>query len=1024
MIRSKKKICMGAIFIFIFTFILKADFSFAMQENTKSIQAAISDQIIVKIDGIEHVMQLYYNGMYEVGEKNISSGKHSYEIYCNNKKIGENTIEVSSNSDIYIRYRPFEQKKIIDSVTNQELFKTSAAWVGNIAESGLGSYLNPIFTNDWAPEEEKGFLDYIGGGIYKKTFSFIEPLPKDISLQYKIAFGGDWNHGEIGQFGGNIPVTIPKGTKEFILWADSANMVCFDSINGLSFHAKQNTEEDYIQPAGKTTVSLVGSSNNWKGNINRMEQITENLYACTIPLTGSAIEYEYKCKFDERWYENGKNQSILLSQDAIVTFLYDVKTDQLYDSVNHFDIVSTALNFTAPVDIKLLDKEAYLEDDLGAVYSKERTIFKVWAPTALEVKLNLYENGDTKLLDSPLSTDSMEKEENGIWTIIKQGDLKGKFYTYSVKIGDKINEVVDIYAKAVGINGNRGMIVDLKDTNPTNWEKDQHVMQKKITNGIIWEVHVKDFSSNKNSGISKENRGKYLAFTERGTTLNGKGKIKTGVDYLVDLGINYVHLLPVFDGENEETKEDFNWGYNPKNYNVPEGSYSSNPSDGVTRIREFKQMVQSLHQADIGVVMDVVYNHTSGLDSWLNLTVPNYYYRQNEDGTFSNGSACGNETASERTMFRKYMIDSILYWTKEYHIDGFRFDLMGIHDTETMNAIREALDKEGLEDVILYGEPWSAGTIALSKEKLPANKENLKSLKGIAAFNDTFRDSMKGFVFEEKSVGFIQGGNQETLKSDEPRQYRDEDILASIQANCNLKTTKKATYEKDAWAKNPSQVINYVSAHDNLSLWDKLVISTDSGNSKEREEKDYINRKEELVKMNRLAAAFVLTSQGIPFFQAGEEFARTKLGDENSYQSDISINQLDWSRLNTFSDLNDYYKGLIQIRKKYAPLRAANKETIKNMKFSEDKKANLIAYTIENPSKKSGEWGTTAFLFNSTKKEQTIKLQTKTGKVPKKWAVIADANRAGISQIDSRVGKTITIAPQSALILVDYDSLN
>lgn len=673
--------------------------------------------------------------------------------------------------------------------------------------------------------------------------------------------------------------------------------------------------------------------------------------------------------------------------------------------------------------IDKLDEMAYKGSDLGSLYTPEKTVFKVWAPTAENVVLKLYDTGEQgkgKLLEQ---TKMKFIEQEGIWTLEKDGDLAGTFYVYGITVNGEENEVVDLYAKAVGISGNRAMVVDLKGTNPEGFENDCHVMQEKNTDAIIWEVHVKDFSSHPSSGISEKNRGKYLAFTENNTTLNGEGEIATGVNYLKELGINYVHLLPVADWENDEHKEaedgSFNWGYDPKNYNVPEGVYCSDPADGTCRIREFKQMVMGLHEAGIGVVMDVVYNHTAkAKESWFHLTVPGYYYRHDEEGAFLDGSACGNETASERAMFRKFIVDSILYWATEYHIDGFRFDLMGLHDVETMNAVREALNEAGLSDIILYGEPWDAGSNGMGGTVLPANKKYVKNLtKGIAVFNDDFRDSVKGYVFHDSGRGFVQGGNVENPSEIGfvSKQYGDEDVIAAIQANASIETSENSNWAKVPWAKNPSQAVQYVSAHDNLTLWDKLALSTIENPSEEH----YKHGTEEMLQMNKLAAATLFTSQGMVFFQAGEEFARTKLGDENSYISSILINQLEWTNLVKFQELNEYYKGLIQLRKSYAPFRANTNSTIDHMCFLEDVEQNFIAYTISIPETEKEKAFMAAVLLNATTVEKCVTLKTVNGAMPKRWAVVANAKKAGVEPLAVINSNQITVPERSALILLD-----
>lgn len=416
------------------------------------------------------------------------------------------------------------------------------------------------------------------------------------------------------------------------------------------------------------------------------------------------------------------------------------------------------------------EKYTYAGNDLGAVYEKEKTTFKVWAPTAEKVMLHLYTAGSTgEAGEKELLQVEMKKREQGIYEKQVKGDLHGVYYTFSVTVDGETRETGDIYAKAAGVNGKRSMVVDLEKTNPKGWEEDTHVFHP-LGKTWVWEVHIGDFSNDPASGVREEYRGKYLAFTEN-TTLNQDGVHPTCVNYLKELGITHVHLLPSFDyGSVDESKCDtFNWGYDPVNYNVPEGSYATDAFHGEVRIREFKEMVAALHKAGISVVMDVVYNHTHSLDSFFNATVPYYYYRTWEDGTYSDGSACGNDTASDRAMFRKYMMDSVLHWVQEYHVDGFRFDLMGLHDTQTMNEIRKALNElEDGEQIFLYGEPWSAGPSALKESESFATKEAMKKLaEGIAVFNDDTRDAVKGPYDKLEVPGFVNGKKDWKKKSNE-----------------------------------------------------------------------------------------------------------------------------------------------------------------------------------------------------------------------------------------------------------------
>ena len=647
--------------------------------------------------------------------------------------------------------------------------------------------------------------------------------------------------------------------------------------------------------------------------------------------------------------------------------------------------------------VEELDKLAYNGDDLGAAYTKGATTFKVWSPTADRVQVLIYATGSDEEDGSKyISSNEMTYDEkNGVWSATVKGDLLNKYYTYNVFTGKKSKETVDIYAKAAGVNGNRGMIVDLAATNPDDWDKDKHVSVDNQSQAIVWEVNVKDFSNDPASGISAKNRGKYLAFTENNTTVNASGTSTTGMAYLKELGVNYVQFLPIFDfgSVDEASKEDqFNWGYDPKNYNVPEGSYSSNPYDGNVRINEVKQMVQAIHNNGMGVVMDVVFNHTyEGARSWFNITVPDYYYRFTESGTWSNGSGCGNDTASEHLMFRKYMVDSVVYWAKEYHIDGFRFDLMGLHDVETMNAIRAALDElEGGEKILMYGEGWSLSTNA-EPGTVMATQRNMSRLSDrIGAFNDGIRDGIKGSNFNASEGGYVQGG----------------------QGQANVKSG--ITAEVGNWAKFPTQTVTYNSCHDNYTLWDKLVATSGSID-------DYKFRDEKLVSMNKLAAAITLTSQGINFFQAGEEFARTKHGDENSYRSSSKINMLDWERRNDYSDLVQYYAGLIEIRKNFAPFTDPTETSVKNIDFIQNLPKGVIAYTLKNDLTDDKQWKQVAVMFNASSEDVEVELSEG---LANEWVVVVNGDSAGLGGLSVIKENKAAVKAGTALMLVDKESFD
>lgn len=645
-----------------------------------------------------------------------------------------------------------------------------------------------------------------------------------------------------------------------------------------------------------------------------------------------------------------------------------------------------------------LDKSAYSGNDLGASYSKKATTFKVWSPNAASVRVNIFEHGSDNEGDagSIMSRAMSLDKTTGVWSVTINGDLLNKYYTYSVTHGKTTKETADVYAKACGVNGQRSMVVDLGTTNPDGWENDKHVLVQNQTDASVWEISVADFSSSESSGVSEANRGKYLAFTEEGTTVNGvQGASSTCVDYLKKLGVKYVQIMPFYDfGSVDESKnvmDQYNWGYDPVNYNCPEGSYSTNPKKGEVRIKECKQMIQALHNAGIGVIMDVVYNHTYTSDSWLQRTVPNYYYRMNNDGTFSNGSGCSNDTASEHLMFRKYMIDSVTYWASEYHIDGFRFDLMGLHDVTTMNSIRTALDNLYADgsgsQILMYGEAWDMATNC-DEGTVLASQKNLKQLSDrIGAFDDTICDAIKGSTGGTDGA-FVQEGSR----------------------RANLKTGIAGQSDTTTgWANVPSQCVTYASCHDNLSLYDKLVGSVYGADGK------YRKRYEDLVAMNKLSAAIVITSQGIPFSLGGEEFCRSKDGDENSYASSRKENMLDWENVDLYSDVIEYYRGLYKIRDAFAAFSDSTAATANSLTYLSDVPKGVMGYTINNTE--SGKWSQMCVIFNGSDSAQNV---TAKGD----WVVLADNKTAGLRNIKN-VTNSVKVEAHSAVIMVDtksYDS--
>jgi pullulanase len=632
------------------------------------------------------------------------------------------------------------------------------------------------------------------------------------------------------------------------------------------------------------------------------------------------------------------------------------------------------------------DYPVYAGNDLGVNYSPKKTSFKVWAPNASEVKLRLYATGDG---GKAISDINLAKSTDGVWETVIQEDLKNKYYTFQVmQDGKWLQERPDIYARAMGVNGNRGMVVDLASTNPDNWEKDKKPVQKSFTDIIIYELHIRDISIDPNSGI--QHKGKFLGLTETGTK-NAEGE-STGLDHIKELGITHVHLLPSFDFNSvDETKPEankYNWGYDPLNYNVPEGSYSTNPYDGNVRINEFKSMVQTLHQNGLRVILDVVYNHTSDLNSNFNQFAPGYFYRHNADGTYSNATACGNEVASERAMVRKFMIESVVYWAKEYHLDGFRFDLMGVHDIETMNMISDTLHKID-PTIFIYGEGWAAGQSPLSEDQR-AVKKNMTKLNEVAAFSDDIRDGLKGGWSDLKEKGFVSGNavEAESVKSG---------IVASTpnpQVNYNA-----VNYSKAPWAAQPYQTITYVSCHDDNTLFDRLKVSNPTANEGD------------LIKMDKLANATVLTSQGVSFLHSGAEMLRTKQGIANSFNSPDSINQIDWSRKSKYKAVFDYYKGLIALRKNHPAFRMPSTEMIQNnLKFLETGDPCIISYLISNNAN-GDKWKNILLILNGNTSPKNVKIPTGN------WTLAVDENTINEGGIKKIAAGDINIPANTAYVL-------
>ncbi len=622
----------------------------------------------------------------------------------------------------------------------------------------------------------------------------------------------------------------------------------------------------------------------------------------------------------------------------------------------------------------------YTGDDLGVTFADGKTKFRVWAPTAEKIELNLYAAGNGGNAEQVIE---MTKAEKGTWTYAADGNLSGKYYTFTAYFDGKINkDVVDPYARSVGVNGKRGMILDLDTTDPEGWDNDTRKTYENATDLEIYEVHIRDFSIAANSGISDANKGKYLAFTETGTTVNNEGVTPTGIDYLKDLGITSVHILPSYDyGSVDETKLDkaqYNWGYDPVNYNAPEGSYSTDPYNGEVRVKEYKQMVQALHNAGIGVIMDVVYNHTYNTQYCFNQLVPGYFYRPGQ-----NTSGCGNDVASERSMVSKFIVDSVKYWADEYHLDGFRFDLMGILDVDTMNGVRNAVDTVD-ENIVIYGEGWNMSSQPTKAGVKMANYTNAALTPRIGYFSDTIRDKIKGSVFEATEKGYVNG---------ESKHYK-----AMINA---VQYTKQWDYS------SPTQIINYADCHDNLTLWDKIRSS--NGDDSE----------EDQIRQNNLAAAIVQTAQGIPFMMSGEEFLRTKTKadgsyDHNSYASSDAVNALDYSRAATYSQVYEYYKGLIAFRKAHPALRMTTAEDVDNNFTSlidTNAEKGVVVYSL-NGGVNGEKAEEIVVVYNPLSTDTTVTLPEG------EWDVYVNDEAASADTVLETVSGTVTVPRISAMVLV------
>jgi pullulanase len=791
-------------------------------------------------------------------------------------------------------------------------------------------------------------------------------------------------------YGGKAVINVPEGIEQvgFIVRKD-----CSEPGGNAWGNATKDWQEDrFAVLEGEETFIYLkeGQAPQYSSNDGGKTLVEIKKFTLAGMIDFNTIQYSLTPKVkltsvDQIKLYDGDRQIAISSVSNLnaETTTANIKVEEKLDITKTYEIEIEGYGRKAVMPTKIFDSAEFIEnytydgDDLGPVIHGDTTTFKVWAPTASKVVLNLFKAGNG---GSAYSSVEMIKGEKGVWEYTEACG-HGTYYTYSVTTAAGTQEATDPYAKSAGLNGDRSMVIDLDSTDPTGWDAPYTAGTDAYTQAIIWEVHVRDFS---NKMASSQYKGKYLAFTERG--LKNSAGVSIGVDYLVNLGITHVHLLPVYDFAtvNEaDPDSQFNWGYDPKNYNVPEGSYSTNPYDGAVRVNEYKQMVQALHAAGIGVVMDVVYNHTYDANSSLNRIVPYYYYRYTPTGANSSASGCGNDTASERYMYRKFMVDSVSYWAKEYKLDGFRFDLMGLHDLETMRQIEAAVHAIN-PDALIYGEGWTMGsTIDGSAQANQSQIDKIKPSEGaagaVAVFNDAIRDGLKGSVFQATSKGYINGNFKGAALQVK---------FGIAGGNINAGT---------GWRVSKNSVINYMSAHDNNTLWDKLALSNPD------------NTVEERLAMNRLGAAIVMISHGTPFWQAGEEMLRTKpkgdgTFDENSYKSSDEINNIDWEVLVPGSneyEMMRYYQGLIAMRKSVSMFMAQSGVAVS---FTDLPGGGMIV-TFDNHM-----GGFAKVVINPTEKEDSFALSGD-------WKLIADGTQAGSDTIRVDTGD-LKIPARSILVYV------
>lgn len=667
-----------------------------------------------------------------------------------------------------------------------------------------------------------------------------------------------------------------------------------------------------------------------------------------------------------------------LSDNNSTVLLLDEEIDIKHECFIQYENIKIKAIYREIFTSEVFNKRYFTSAELGCTYSPERTTFSVWSPAASSISLLLYKNGDPNKKEEPRKLEMLEN--NGLWSITVDQALNGFFYTYEVNVYGSTNEAVDPYTKAVGINGLRGAVIDLKDTNPSCFEDDLSPKLNNFTDAIIYETSIRDISIHPGSGI--ENKGKFLGLAEENT--KSSTGLSTGLSHILELGVTHVQLMPIYDfsyvSTDERNSAKYNWGYDPQNYNVPEGSYSTNPYDPISRILELKILIKTLHEKGLSVNMDVVYNHVFNLETEnLERIFPGYYFRFLEDGKPSNGSGCSNDTASERAMFRRFIVDSVYYWAKEYHLDGFRVDLMGLHDVTSLNAVREKLNTLG-RPIMLYGEGWILNTML--NDELKANQLNSNKMPHIGHFNDTIRNAVRGSVFIHEERGFASG--QENM----------EEIIRYCVTGCTDYSGKGSSLFQ-----TPDQAINYVSAHDNNTLWDKLELSTGEDSIETRKE------------MQKLSNAIVITSQGIPFIHSGVEFCRTKYGIEDSVRSEDKVNWMDWSRKAEFIDVVEYYKGLIKLRREHSAFRMNSVEQIKkHLEFLPNLPRNVVGFMLKNYAN-NDTWKDIIVIYNANREASIIKIPEGN------WKLAADKNNISTEVLRGFTGHSIEIEDISMSII-------